>query len=102
MRKWLVLVSPTIVEVVFPCNSSPMLESLPCNSPMEMDLHGGEGKDAIEKEKRLLGDSEAIDFATKIETYDNGPILGKKRRVDGLNSSKKGYKMNKKTGKQEK
>ena len=102
MRQWLVLVSPTIVEVVFPCNSSPMLESLPCNSPMEMDLHGGKGKEDIEKEKRLLGDSEAIDFATKIETYDNGPILGKKRRVDGLNSSKKGYKTNQKTREQEK
>ena len=31
----------------------------------------------------------ASNFATKMETDDNEPILGKRGRVDGLNSSKK-------------
>ena len=45
----------------------------------------------------------ASNFATKMETDDNEPILGKRGRVDGLNSSKKNMEqIKKKTREQEK
>ena len=44
-------VSPSIVDVVLPSNTSPMSKSIPCEPPMEMDLHDGDGKKIAVKEK---------------------------------------------------
>ena len=96
-------VSPTIVDVVLPSNTSPMSKSLPYEPPMEMDLHDGDGKKIAVKEKMLHEVYKASNFATKMETDDSEPILGKRGRVDGLNSSKKNMEqIKKKTREQEK
>lgn len=66
-----------------------MFESLSCDSPMKMDPHDGEGKEATKKEKMVPKGFEASDCAIKMETNGNRPILKEKKKVDGLNSSKK-------------
>ena len=38
------------------------------NSPMEMDLLGGENKEIVDKEKMVSNGSKAIDFAISMET----------------------------------
>ena len=78
-----------------------MVDLLYSDFPMEMDLLGEEDKEVANKEKMVLEGSKAIDIVIKMKNDGKWPILGKRGRVLGLNSSKKRYGMNKITREQE-
>ena len=59
--------SPINEKVVHTLNPSFMFESLPCDSLMEMDPYGGEGKEAPVKDKMVAKGSKASDNASKME-----------------------------------
>ena len=80
-----------------------MADPLYSNSPMEMDLLGGENKEIVDKEKMVSNGSKAIDFAISMETDWSEPILGKKKwKVQGSNSSKKDIERIRKQGNKKK
>ena len=78
-----------------------MVDPLYSDFPMKMDLLGEEDKEVADKEKMVSEGSKAIDIAIKMKTDGKWPVLGKRGRVLGLNSSKKRYGMNKITREQE-
>ena len=79
-----------------------MVDLLYSDFPMEMDLLGEEDKEVANKEKMVLEGSKATDIAIRMKIDGREPVLGKRGRVLGLNSSKKRYGMKKITKEQEK
>ena len=68
---------------------------------MEMDLHDEDGKKADKKEKMVTKGFEPSNNATEMKISYSGPILGRKKKVDDLNSSKDDLEQIKKIRKQE-
>ena len=60
--------SATTKETLLTSTHISMVDPLYSNSPMEMDLLGGENKEIVDKEKMVSNGSKAIDFAISMET----------------------------------
>ena len=79
----------TTKETLLTSSHISMVDPLYSDFPMEMDLLGEEDKEVANKEKMVLEGSKAIDIVIKMKNDGRWPILGKRGRVLGLNSSKK-------------
>ena len=60
--------SATTKETLLTSTHISMAGPLYSNSPMEMDLLGGENKEIVDKEKMVSNGSKAIDLAISMET----------------------------------
>ena len=55
-----------------------MVNPLYSDSPMEMDLLGGEDKKVVDKEKMVMEGFKATDIVVRMETNGSGLVLGKR------------------------
>ena len=70
--------SASTKETLLTSSHISMVTPLYSDSPMEMDLLGGDDKKAVDKEKMVMEGFKATNIAVRMETNGSGLDLGKK------------------------